>query len=1157
MAKLPSVSTITTGYTSAQALNDNFEALRDAFDNTLSRDGSTPNTLLTDIDMNSNDILNAGKIMVGGEDYLALSLQYKNSASTSASNAQTSADAALAALDNFDDRYLGQKASDPTTDNDGDALLAGALYFNTTDDVMRVYNSQAEWRAISSDGYEIVVDSSQTPSEVGISITKQLRALSDSIKDADGDTAPFRNLIIRSHDYHSPINLGSRVQIEEPLNNCNIVVVSPLVITDGGAFRVRGKEDEYYLGFDGTTEGADSIPQLRSDAYADSGTGNLRLPMEYLNDDPLQTGRSDSFSVGDLIVIRGILDPLTGSSLIKMFAKISVIDTSANEVVLDRPASLLTDDGDVDRINEISNLTVALGDPMPFNKDFFEPDGVTQLVNPYSGGVMRTRTQKIRGSTATANTAAGAEYVTVGDASVFTKGDMVYIMDDRSEDDLISPDSVGFDYPMNRTTSLVVDVDTTLNRVYIDRPLHTELDTAYLGRVMRVRPAKNISLEITSATYGAEQDIEFRNFYLGQLDFALNSSVKIGRVEGYDRRRAAAIRISSSMHCRAHNSTIFGATDQDTGGIGYGVMLYYSSNCSIYGNYISGQRHAILVQNSAYNRIYDNYCTDDYISAIDIHGTGSFGNSIYGNQIAAITRNENGPADNRSGIKVGNQSHPITDEFTLIHGNQIVGYTDTDNDGAGIDIIPPAKNVMVYGNHIIDCYYGVQMGANSSSRVDFDLDASRCVISGNTIMGATMPVKFRSSTPLLNTYSATDVIIKNNMFYECAGPAEVDGVSYVFVENNTHMSALGAFDGNYVTVTNATTSVQPSPSKLLSPTGWGAAIESDGTSLNVSQSLVLGDAETISLGDGGDLVLSHDGSSSTITHGGSGTFSIDATNDTLNILSSADEVVRVTSSDGNSFIGFEDSDTTTTPMVGADNNDLIFDVGGDRIGRIRGDKIFLFGTGSSTSPDASTSQSNLAIRESGQLRIGVASDSVAKLNRQGSSGRILEIDQDASYLGGFRSSSGNLILEFEPNGGVRFDSSIVSATSESETLDHFERGRKSVTATPETSGTISLSGDDLYVSRVGRAVMLSGKITVSAVSSPVGGYINIGTLPITCGSYSNDPAAAGGGALYWNGASYSVVPYRIEEGSDEIRVFVDASTITSGDTISLSIIYHT
>jgi hypothetical protein len=52
-------------------------------------------------------------------------------------------------LDNFDDRYLGAKASDPALDNDGNALLLGALYFNTTDGVMKVYTASG-WIAASS-----------------------------------------------------------------------------------------------------------------------------------------------------------------------------------------------------------------------------------------------------------------------------------------------------------------------------------------------------------------------------------------------------------------------------------------------------------------------------------------------------------------------------------------------------------------------------------------------------------------------------------------------------------------------------------------------------------------------------------------------------------------------------------------------------------------------------------------------------------------------------------------------------------------------------------------------------------------------------------------------------------------------------------------------
>jgi len=65
------------------------------------------------------------------------------SSASDASAAQTAAeaarDAALVAYDSFDDRYLGGKTSDPSLDNDGNALVGGALYYNTTTSAMKVY----------------------------------------------------------------------------------------------------------------------------------------------------------------------------------------------------------------------------------------------------------------------------------------------------------------------------------------------------------------------------------------------------------------------------------------------------------------------------------------------------------------------------------------------------------------------------------------------------------------------------------------------------------------------------------------------------------------------------------------------------------------------------------------------------------------------------------------------------------------------------------------------------------------------------------------------------------------------------------------------------------------------------------------------------------
>ena len=64
------------------------------------------------------------------------------------------ADLAETKLDNFDDTYLGSKSSAPTVDNDGDALATGALYWNSSNNNLYVWNGSA-WvqGAFSSGGF--------------------------------------------------------------------------------------------------------------------------------------------------------------------------------------------------------------------------------------------------------------------------------------------------------------------------------------------------------------------------------------------------------------------------------------------------------------------------------------------------------------------------------------------------------------------------------------------------------------------------------------------------------------------------------------------------------------------------------------------------------------------------------------------------------------------------------------------------------------------------------------------------------------------------------------------------------------------------------------------------------------------------------------------
>jgi hypothetical protein len=86
--------------------------------------------------------------------FAANALASQNAAALSETNAASSAASALASknttlaaeanvvalYDNFDDRYLGVKTANPTLDNDGNALITGALYFNSVGSVMRVWD---------------------------------------------------------------------------------------------------------------------------------------------------------------------------------------------------------------------------------------------------------------------------------------------------------------------------------------------------------------------------------------------------------------------------------------------------------------------------------------------------------------------------------------------------------------------------------------------------------------------------------------------------------------------------------------------------------------------------------------------------------------------------------------------------------------------------------------------------------------------------------------------------------------------------------------------------------------------------------------------------------------------------------------------------------
>jgi hypothetical protein len=105
----------------------------------------------------STVVLKSGSTMTGAltlsgapsSNLHAATKAYVDTVAGSATAAAASATAAAASYDSFDDRYLGAKASAPSVDNDGNALIEGAIYWNSVSNAMLAWDGAA-WASISS-----------------------------------------------------------------------------------------------------------------------------------------------------------------------------------------------------------------------------------------------------------------------------------------------------------------------------------------------------------------------------------------------------------------------------------------------------------------------------------------------------------------------------------------------------------------------------------------------------------------------------------------------------------------------------------------------------------------------------------------------------------------------------------------------------------------------------------------------------------------------------------------------------------------------------------------------------------------------------------------------------------------------------------------------
>ena len=156
------------------------------YDSLVLKSGSTMTGALTLSGAPSSNLHAATKLYVDG-------------VAGSATAAAASAAAAAASYDDFDDRYLGAKASAPSVDNDGNSLIEGALYWNSVSDTMFAWTGSA-WGSISSTAaiyrYKFVAAGGET----SVSGTD---ALSQTLSYLPGKEQVYLNgvLLVRTTDY--------------------------------------------------------------------------------------------------------------------------------------------------------------------------------------------------------------------------------------------------------------------------------------------------------------------------------------------------------------------------------------------------------------------------------------------------------------------------------------------------------------------------------------------------------------------------------------------------------------------------------------------------------------------------------------------------------------------------------------------------------------------------------------------------------------------------------------------------------------------------------------------------------------------------------------------------------------------------------------------
>ena len=207
-------------------------------------------------------------------------------------------DAALLAFANFEDTYLGPSATEPTLDLDGSALEAGDLFYDTANNVMKVYTGSA-WAAayVSATGVALVANNLSDLNSAATALTNLgLTATAAELNFVDGVTSGVQAQLDAKSALASPAFTGTPTAPTQAPGDNSTKLATTAFVAAAGAFTIgdtitsaRALASPEWLPSDGAVYLQSSYPAL----FAELGTiGDFNPGLKLDNPATLPAGNS-------------------------------------------------------------------------------------------------------------------------------------------------------------------------------------------------------------------------------------------------------------------------------------------------------------------------------------------------------------------------------------------------------------------------------------------------------------------------------------------------------------------------------------------------------------------------------------------------------------------------------------------------------------------------------------------------------------------------------------------------------------------------------------------------------------------------------------------------------------------------------------------------